>query len=311
MKDGFYPDISFSKYELERLKLIVSSSHESAWIPASLDGLIASKTVHFCGVYSNNCLVSLACYMLRKWNINGQCCDGLSIGVVTTDSNYRNLGHAKTLIAGIEQFARSRKVDFLYLAGIPDFYNKYGFSGFAPKSKFAFNKSVFPKCTGTIINATKDHLGVLADMYNNYCKEISFYPARSLCDWNDLLESLSTTFLFHSPKIVLDKTNTPLAYFCSTPKHPQIIREFVPQIDYKSVCTSLSLIANTPEYSQLNQIEIFAPSRGPVWHAAANILGADFFCFLRPNASNMVKWLQNSNLSKHFDYNFLFQGDIL
>jgi predicted acetyltransferase len=311
MRGQFISDINPTNHELVDLKKIITASHEAPWISASIDGLHASKTVKLCGILSNNSLASFAWYMQRNWIINDESYVGLSIGVVTTDPRFRNQGHAKTLISGIEELAKLRNIDFLYLAGIPGFYDKYGFTGFAPKSKLIFHKTNLPKSKGRVITATVDHLHIMSTLHNAYANAISSYCCRKSNEWEDLLGPLSSTFLFNNPKIILNENDIPIAYYCSSPKDATIIREFVPRLDSDAVRTALALIADSPEHAQQERIEIFTPAKGIIWKVAANSLGADFMCFLRPKASNMIKWISSTKSRKDFDCNFLLQGDLL
>lgn len=311
MRDGFYSDISLSEHQLIDLKGIIRESHNAPWISTSIDGLHKSETAKLCGVISNGSLASFAWHMERNWVVNCKSYTGLTLGIVTTVPTRRNSGHATSLLSGIEEYAKLKNIDFLYLAGIPGFYDRYGFRGFAPKSKLIFNRSNLPKRTGTIVTATEEHLDDMQTMYNDYTAAISSYTCRKTCEWRDLLGPLATTFLFNRPRIVLDGTNSPIAYYCSTPDDARTIREFVPNLDSNSVSTALALIADFAGYSQNENIEIFAPARGGVWNTAASSLGGDFLCFLRPRASNMIKWLNSSESCSEFDFSFLLQGDIL
>jgi len=311
MTEGFTIDIKSKYDELDDLKKIVQASHQSPIISASVDGFDAAETIYLCGVRTNGSLVSFAWCMKRHWVINYEIYIGLSIGLVTTDPRHRNSGYARSLIKGIENHARLNQVDFLYLAGIPGFYDKYGYIGFAPKSKFIFSSADLPKRNGRIVDATIYHLPVIQSLYNDYSSTIESFSYRKYSDWQDLFGPLSSTFLFYCPKLVLDQADKPIAYFCSTPNDVKAIREFIPALDSDSVTTALSLIANSPEYAHRDSIEIFAPAKGPIWNIANDRLGADFQCFIRPRSSNMLKWLSSSESRALFSCNFLLQGDLL
>jgi GNAT superfamily N-acetyltransferase len=311
MRSGFYNDINLSNDELAELKKIVRISHSAPWISQSIDGLHTSQTAKLCGVYANDSLASFAWYMQRTWIDNGISFTGLSIGVVTTAPSHRKRGYAKQLISKIEELARQRDIDFLYLAGIPGFYGKYGFKGFAPKSKLIFNKSDLPKGKGTISHLSKEQLKIIPKMHSAYSSIISLCSVRSIGEWEDLFGPLSSTFLFNQPKVVLNEDDCPIAYFCNTPSNGSMIREFVPLLDSASVIAALAIIANSPEHSNEEKLEIFAPAYGPIWDAATNSIGADFLCFLRPKASNMIKWISTSKSINEFSCGFILQGDML
>ena len=311
MRVEFHDNIELSEFELSDLKEIVKVSHVAPWIYHSIDGLHASQSAKLCGVYANDSLASFAWHMQRTWFINGISFSGLSIGVLTTSPAYRNRGYAKKLILAITNLALHKEIDFLYLAGIPDFYDKFGFKGFAPKSKLVFKMSDLPSGEGTIESLTLGHLKAISEMHSAYSDSISAFLCRTNWQWEDLLGPLSSTFLFSHPKVILNNVGDPIAYFCSTPGDANVIREFVPIQDPQSVINALAIIANSEEHDDHEKLEIFAPAKGPVWDSAANSLGADFLCFLRPKASNMINWLSATKRANDFHCDFILQGDFL
>lgn len=311
MKNGFIDDIRLTSPSLLELKEITRASHPAQWIYQSIDGLYTSQTAKLCGIYTNNILASFAWHMKRTWVIDNTAYTGLSIGVVTTAPSHRNRGHAKSLIEGLEKYGKQKQFDFLFLAGIPSFYARYGFKGFAPKSKLVFNRLDLPLEKGSIAPLAKEHLKTISQLYAAYAKETSAYSNRTDSDWQDLLGPLSSTFLFNNPRIILDHSNNIIAYFCATPNNPGAIREFIALPDPNSAITALSLIARSAYYSDQERLEIFTPAKGPIWDVAANSIGADFLCYLRPKASNMIKWISSKKMPNDFNFAFIFQGDNL
>jgi predicted acetyltransferase len=310
MKTEFEENIVLRPKHHAILKSAVKMSHAS-WIYSSIDGLTNSRTANLCGIYADNELVSFAWYMQRNLLINDCTYKGLSIGIVTTMPLKRNHGYASKLLKSIEELARNRELDFLLLAGIPKFYSRLGFEGFAPKSKLIFKRSDLPKTHGSIVPLEAHHLEMTASMQSSYAEVISAFSRRTNSEWKDLLGPLSSTFLFYNPMVVLDDSGYILAYFCCTPNEPTIIREFVPRLSTELVVTALSVISNSPQFCTRENIEIYAPAKGPVWHAAAKRLGADYISFLRPRSSNMIKWISASKCIKNFHCEFILQGDIL
>ena len=311
MREGFICNPNITSADLDEIKKAIRISHVAQWIHSSIDGLNASKTARLCGVFVDDFIVSFAWIMQRNLNIDEKVYKGLSVGVVTTLPNKRNQGYARVLIDGIENEAIQNGFDFLYLAGISNFYGKYGFRGFAPKSKLVFNRSDLPEGNGTVAPLSKEHIPVIAKIYSDYSNEISSSFLRSEHDWEDLVDTLSSTFLFSRPKVVLDGSGRLAGYFCNTPGYERIIREFVPVLDCHSVANTLAVIANYNEVPKAETLEIFTPAKGPIWQAAASKIGADYLCFLRPRASNMIKWISASKTFDEFHCEFILQGDLL
>lgn len=179
MREGFIYNPNITSADLDEIKKATRTSHIAPWIYSSVDGLNASKTVRFCGVFVDDCIVSFAWIMQRNLNIDGRAYKGLSIGVVTTLPNKRRQGYARVLIDGIENEAIDNGFDFLYLAGISNFYSKYGYRGFAPKSKPVFNRSDLPEGNGTVAPLSESLIPVIAKLYSDYSNEISSFFSRS------------------------------------------------------------------------------------------------------------------------------------
>lgn len=307
----FHPDINLDYSSLKWLEEAVRQAHASKSIYMSVQGFAEAASIKLCGVFIGDNLASFAWYMLRNSCIENDSYLGLSIGLVTTLPEYRRQGLASLLLKCLEDHARSLNCDYLYLAGIPNFYHRLGFTGFAPKSKFLFPTSKLPLAGGRIIEAAPNHLSFIASLYDK-CRDASNgLSTRSSDLWSDLLGPLSSTFLFFRPRLILNKDDDVIAYFCTSPGDPSLIREFIPSLEPGSVETALGVIAKVPDFSAAATIEVFAPFRGPVLLEAYRNLEADFCCFLRPRSSNMVKWLSGSALCYANPSIFIYQGDNL
>jgi predicted acetyltransferase len=249
--------------------------------------------------------------MKRGFSVGVHKYTGLSVGMVTTVPHMQRKGCGRRLMESIEEHARNENIDFIYLAGIPGFYEKLGYTGFAPKSKIIFRREDLGIGRGSVISAADKDRDVIKDMYYTYREHASGYSLRSEACWTDLFENLSESFLFFKPMVVLDNDLKPLAYFCSTPGKEGLIREFVTWPDTSCAVKALEIIATNKNYLKEGGLEIFAPAHGPLWLAAAHVIGGDYRCYLRPKSSNMIKWLSNRKRPEELESAFILQGDLL
>ena len=147
-------------------------------------------------------------------------------------------------------------------------------------------------------------------LYEQYSTKINAKFKRDDKTWDELTGPLSSTFVFKDPHVIKDENNKIIGYFCITPGKKDVIREFIPSCDERSVIKALAIVSNYLGLENEHRLEIFAPSRGPIWNVAKESIGADFQCFLRPRSSNMIKWISKKENSKVNDM-FLLQGDLL
>lgn len=293
------------------IKKVVGRSHRSKFLHPSIDGLSTATTVQLCGLFVEGELASFSWIMPRTWILGDSEFTGVSIGLVTTFPHFRNKGLASLLLNHIEEYSCNSGMSFLYLQGIPEFYSRLGFSGFAPKCKFIFEKQLLNGNPGNLRPATLADIDLVSELYRNYQASCGGFICRDKQQWADLLGALNSTFLFYQPMLICDAIDTPIAYFCSSPDNPAIIREFVPAMNGHGINDALVTIASLPQFHDRTEIEIFSPFKGPILDYAASTSGADFAAYLRPRASNMIKWLVATPKNELTDYAFIFQGDNL
>jgi GNAT superfamily N-acetyltransferase len=311
MSAEFNHSIELTPSLLSRLESIIRLNHASKFLHGSVCGLSRAKSIQFTGLYVKDELASFACIMPRRWILPSTELLGFSIGLVTTLTKFRHQGFASLLLNQISEYAKESGAAFLYLQGIPNFYSKLSFHGFAPKCKFLFEKCNLGDTCGSVVPLTIDHISVASQLWDNYRNSCGVLIRRSPSEWTDLLCPLASTFLFFQPWLVLDSSNSPVAYFSTSPDNPATIREFVPSLTDGAVSSSLGIIANLARFDSSKTIEIFSPLKGPLLEYAATCSGADFSCFIRPRSSNMIRWLVQANQAYDLSSSFVFQGDNL
>jgi len=310
----FRPSINPTYLEQEIISLSMGSHNNSNYLYPSVQGLLNSKSIDVAALYENNELRSFAMIMERTWKVKQAELTAFSIGLVTTLLEYRSMGFASRLINELSEYCRDcRGASFIYLQGINGFYTQLGFSGFAHKSKYIFELGALRERKAKAKKAGMEDLSTVSNIYKQYARLLEAHSERDILLWRDLLGSLNKTFLFYEPLLVYDQDDKVCGYFCTSPESGHTIREFVPALGEDCVDVMLSYIKTMNEFSGENYLEIFSyySFNNPVFNTASRSYGADFCAYIRPNSSNMIKWLRPEFKQDPNAFDFLFQADNL
>jgi hypothetical protein len=126
-------------------------------------------------------------------------------------------------------------------------------------------------------------------------------------DWQDLAGPLSDSFLFYSPRVIIDERSETIGYYCSSPESAATIREFVSLPCPDMGLSAMSIVASELPSTQEETLEIFAPVIGPIAKLAEKKIEADYIRFYRPRSSNMIKWLKTSVDLEFLENSFILQ----
>jgi hypothetical protein len=311
MNVEFSSDISLSPSEQSDLDKATLSSHNPLLFRKSVACFIRAASTKLCGLYLGSQLAAFAWYMPRTWAISGLEYLGLSIGLFTIIHPFRGNRLGEALLQAIEKHAKSTDVDFIYLQGIPNYYNRMGYSGFAPKSKFVFKRSSLAVSQGNTRSLLPCDMASLIKISEIYKNHIGSFARRSMLDWQDLVGPLSESFMFFNPRVIINERTETIGYYCSSPENPGKIREFVSLPCSDMALSAMSIIASELPCTQEDSLEIFAPIIGPIANLAERKIDADFIRFYRPRSSNMIKWLNSSDRLGCLENSFILQGDNL
>ena len=308
---NFFPDLTPTPVQWEQLKRAVIEGHEARQFYISMNGLLSAKGVKLAALVAASNIIAFVFYSQRKWGFEGDSYTSWSLGLFTTAKAYRGQGFSRKLIENITKEAIKSKVDFFYLQGIPGFYSKFGFSGFAPKCKFTFKISSFIKSDSRIAPLNRGYQEQVKQLYTDYSHSVGNYVIRSNENWRDFFFSLSSTFLFYRPSVILDHSNRVIAYFCVSPTNPAQIKEVVFHPNHEKVLFSCSALATYVSKLGASHLEIYAPARGPLNELCLKSIEADFVCLFRPSSSNMIKQVSRLTIPQPVRESFIFQGDNL
>lgn len=308
----FYPDFSPAPAQWEELKAAVGKGHLNRQFYMSMNGLLSAKSVKLAVLASGSEILAFSFYADRSWfSRDGGRFTGRSLGLITTLEAHQGSGFAKKLIYEIMDLALEENIHFLYLQGIPNFYSKFGFHGFAPKRKFVFNLSLFTEQDCKVSLLSPSYYESVKRVYQAYSRSIGNLIVRSEKDWFDLFHSLSFTFLFYKPYVITDSDGRFIGYFSLSPTDPTQVREFAFEPTQENAFLACSALAVYVRNFGASRLEVFSPATGPVYSLCSDRIDSDFICYIRPSSSNMIKWLSGQRVPRSILESFIFQGDNL
>lgn len=307
----FFSDFSPTPLQWTQLKAAVDEGHINRQFYLSMNGLLAANSIKLAALVSGSEILAFAFYADKKWMCEERTLTGRSLGLITTLKSHRRKGFSRKLIHSITEVSVENDIQFLYLQGIPNFYSKFGFHGFSPKRKFVFNLSTFKPRDCKVAPLVSLYREKVKQIYDDYCSAIGGYVRRSEAEWNDFFLSLSSTFLFYHPRVILDSDGRLIGYFCVSPTDPTQVKElaFIPTKE--DALLACSALATYVQKLGAPRLEIYAPASGPIYSLCFTSIESDFICYLRPSSSNMMKKLSCKNLPKSFFEAFILQGDNL
>lgn len=309
----FYADFKPTNQEKYIIQSIIETSHLEKIFHLSLKALFNAATVKLAVIIKEGHIASFCFYSERSWQSSLGMITGISVGLVTTNLHFRRKGLAQKLLNNLTNLSLKQNYSFVYLQGIPEFYSKFGFIGFSPKSKVVLDAENFKKYNCTIRPLSKIDYSSVKSIFESYALSIGVRVHRTDREWADLFGPLSETFLFYHPMIILDQNGEIIGYFCTTPGNPMVIREVVLQPRTESTLAALGTLAEYVKTQGQRFFEIFTPARGVLFDLCVNNIGADFICFYRPRSSNMVKFSSFELVREWsiFNRSFILQGDNL
>ena len=137
-----------------------------------------------------------------------------TIGFVSIKKDKQKAGLGASLLAASENFAATRSCFILYLQGIKNYYSKFGFIPQFGKSKITFQTEYeFQDKNVLLRNAEIADMAKLANIYKKNAANTNCAAARTIEDWNWLLQSARNTMFFDNPTMVL-VDDIPIGYFC-------------------------------------------------------------------------------------------------
>jgi len=167
----------------------------------------------------------------------------LTVGAVAVARSQQGRGIGKTILAGLDALAKALSIDVIYLQGIPNFYEKFGYIPFLPRTKIQIASKSIRKSSLKINIRTATHADKqeLAQIYESMTTDVQGAAKRTEADWGWLLGPASRSKYFYSPKIV-EVENEVVGYFCQDRKTLTRVREIGYKQSHEAISSVLAAI---------------------------------------------------------------------
>jgi hypothetical protein len=154
-------------------------------------------------------------------------------------------GVGKFLMNSVIEHLSSKNFEFIYIQGIPHYYQIFGFTKYVNKVKrvigVATNDQVHE---GTSIELDCSDSEVFRRLYEDYTQGVCFAAVRNTEEWQWLINEAPNTYYFYEPRVIRDKNGIAVCYFCDDPYVPDSPREIVFRNDEVSIEAALSALGN-------------------------------------------------------------------
>ncbi len=194
-------------------------------------------------IKENKVVKAYLAYCTRTIRYLGISFTAASIGPVAVSPNAQGKGVGKHLMTSVMAHLSASEIEFVYIQGIPNYYQSFGFRKYIDKIKRIIPTSdVTPdSATVSIDNACKEP-AVFKELFDSYANTVNFSADRSLEEWQWLLDHASKSYYFFEPKVIRDQSGLALGYFCEDPYISDSPREVIFRNDKESIASALSAL---------------------------------------------------------------------
>ncbi len=182
----------------------------------------------------------------------------MTVGPVATHDHYRKQNFASLAMADASRHMREHGVLVAYLQGIPNFYHRFGYYPFLAWSsaKFDRGKAASESLPGRLRRMTRKDLPDVRRLYDAASRNRICTAKRDDAVWNWLISRGTKTWLFASPKVILDQGGHTIGYVTSEPRSELRISEIVIRQDERGCRAALGALVREAKRQESKQITL-------------------------------------------------------
>lgn len=217
-------------------------------------------------VKDDNKLIAYLGYAHRTIRYLGEFFTAASIGPVVVSASAQKNGIGSFLMREALKHIERSGIEIAYIQGIPDYYQRFGFTKYLDKSKRVISTDADIEVDVSTISIVKDTTNIDAyrQLYDQYSRSVNSAAKRNQEDWSWLLGPASTTYYFFEPRLIKDVTGQAIGYFCDDPKVTNSPREIVFSEDPGSLQQALEAVKHFYKKKGCQTLDIKAPEHSKV-----------------------------------------------
>jgi len=182
----------------------------------------------------------------------------MTVGPVGTHDHYRKQGLAARTMEDASHYMKESGFLVAYLQGIRDFYYRFGYYPFRTQLSVKFEREGARKesLRGTLRTMRKEDLPAVRSIYDKVTAGLVCSADRDETVWSWLLTRGKNTWLFASPKVILDKSNEVCGYLCMSSGNDLAIREIVVTEEEDACRSALGALVREARKREVKKISI-------------------------------------------------------
>ena len=183
----------------------------------------------------------------------------MTIGPVATHDKYRKRNFASLAMEDATRYMREHGILVAYLQGIPGFYHRFGYYPFLVRcgAKLRRENAAKESLPGRLRRMTRKDLPSVRKIYDDVTRNRTCAAVRDDAVWNWLVSQGTKTWLFSSPKVILDQRGRTRGYLTTSGRDEFSIREIVVQDDETSCRVALGAVVREAKRRHVGEVSLW------------------------------------------------------
>lgn len=228
----------------------------------------------------------------------------VTVGPVATHEKHRKRNLASLSMQDATRSMKDRGILVAYLQGIPNFYYRFGYYPFLARSSAKFRREDGAKASlpGRLRALTKQHLPVARRLYDAASAGRICAGVRDQEVWNWLLRFGKNTWVFPSPRVILDSEGAACGYVTTSDRDGFSAREIVVKLDERSCRVALGALVREAKRREVKEVTLARlPWDDPLAVFLRQYVGAEFTLNSNPTGGPLMLLVDFPTLMKRLE----------
>jgi putative acetyltransferase len=254
-----------------------------------------------------NAVIGYLGYAIRTMQVFGQTFAAASIGPVAVSPNVQQSGIGGFLMTETLKQMKLNGIEIVYIQGIPDYYQRFGFIKYLDKSKQIISTDANFVTGADNVKVVEDDKNTNAyrQLFEQYSSAVNFSSTRTERDWSWLLGPATNTYYFYQPRLIQNENGELLGYFCDDPYIDGSPRELVIEHDDKSVAKALEALKSFYRKRGCKTLEIKAPGSSRLAEVVEE-MGCQKITYVNPRGGDLMLILDEYATAKKLAWRIPF-----
>ena len=215
----------------------------------------------------------------------------MTIGPVGTHDHHRKQGYGFAAMNDATKYMEENGFLIAYLQGIPNYYHRYGYYPYMARTSATFGRENAKKegLAGKMRAMTREDLPKVAKLYESVTAGRICASVRDSELWQWLLRYGTKTWLFRSPKVIIDGGGRLCGYLTIDSKDRLDVREVIVRQDEASHRAALGAIVREARRREAKEISLTIPWDEPLAVFIRQYVGCEFKMSGNPTGDLVLK----------------------